>query len=196
MGRLFVPLDPRRRRWPAGRGPPEGRALAGGARYVPPGTVLPLSLRPLGGEPRATAATGLHLLQPRNWLELDKTVFAAEMAKKRKLLLEPENLWHDSIFAAEPDTLHEQQELLEVVVANCLEHHNADYRLEVAGDGKRHITVLPTGDTYCVDDWLWKEDAKGRPVAIHLASLLVQEEFFILRRRQPRAVLSLSAHLH
>ena len=46
------------------------------------------------------------------------------------------------------------------------------------------------------DNVLWKEDAKGRPVAIHLASLLVQEEFFILRRRQPRAVLSLSAHLH
>ena len=180
LGKLFLPVDPRQQHWPSDL-PKAVRWLA--ARYVPPGTVLPLSLRPLGGEPRATAATGLHLLQPRNWLELDKTVFAAEMAKKRKLLLEPENPWHDSIFAAEPDTLHEQQELLEVVVANCLEHHNADYRLEVAGDGKRRITVLPTGDTYCVDDWLWKEDAKGRPVAIHLASLLVQEEFFILRQR-------------
>ena len=53
----------------------------------------------------------------------------------------------------------------------------------MAADGKRHITVLLTGDCYCVEDWIDRTDAAGRPVAIHLASLLVQEEFFILRRR-------------
>lgn len=129
LGKLFLSVDPRQARWPE-RLPKAARYLS--ARYVRPDVVLPLSLRPLGDEPKAgeEAGTGLHLLHPKNWLEVDEMVFAAEMAKKRKLLLEPENRWHNNVFAAEVDTMAEQQELLEVVIANILEHHKGKQSVE------------------------------------------------------------------
>ena len=45
----------------------------------------------------ARGGTGLHILPPQNWIELDLDVFASELAKKKKLLLEPGNRWYRNI---------------------------------------------------------------------------------------------------
>ena len=177
--KLFVSPNPRA----APVQPKAARWLA--ARYVPRDEPMPLSLRPLSAVPGASSGTGLHVLEPQHWIELDRDCFAAEMAKKRKLLLEPENRWYDNIFQAEPDTRAEQAELLEVLIDNLLTHHADDYKMK-----GREITVVPTGDTYNLDDWVGKSDASGRPIEIQLASLLVQEEFYLLRRNGRMAAAS------
>jgi hypothetical protein len=80
-------------------------------------------------------------------------------------------------FQAEADTRLEQQELLEVLLDNLITHHADEYSME-----GRVITVKRTGDSYNLDDWMGKSDTHGKPIEIQLASLLVQEEFFILKR--------------
>ena len=172
--KLFVSTNPRSAAFP----PSFPKALRWlHARYVPRALPLPLSLRPLSAVPGASGGTGLHVLPPQNWIELDRSVFAAEMAKMKKLLLEPGNRWYSNIFQAEDDTRAEQQELLEVLIDNLLTHHSDDYSM--AG---REITVHETGDVYDVDDFWGKSDPGGKPKEIQLASLLVQEEFYLLRR--------------
>lgn len=53
-----------------------------------------------------------------------------------------------------------------------------------------------TGLSYDVAEWSMKVDRAGRPCALLLASLLVQEEFYILKRegkvRRPDDCISLS----
>lgn len=116
----------------------------------------------------ARGGTGLHILPPQNWIELDLDVFASELAKKKKLLLEPGNRWYRNIFQAEADTRAEQQELLEVLIDNLLTHHADKYSMN-----GREITVRATGDVYNLDDWVGQSDADGKPIEIQLASCVL-----------------------
>eukprot|EP01047_Picozoa_sp_COSAG01_P033737 COSAG01_NODE_2497_length_7572_cov_3.992908_2_plen_589_part_00 len=175
MAGLFISPNPRAAAWPDGF-PKALRWLH--SRYVPRALPLPLSLRPLSAVPGASGGTGLHILHPQNWIEPDMDVFAREIGKKRKLLLDRSNRWYRNVFQAETDTRAEQQELLEVLIANLLTHHADQYSMS-----GRVITVHASGDAYDLDDWIGQSDADGKPIEIQLASLLVQEEFYILRRR-------------
>ena len=180
-GKLYLAEDPRGMEWPNDF-PKAFRWLA--ARYVPPSLPLPLSLRPLSAAGGRSGATGLHVMSPAHWIEVDGDCFASEMAKKRKLLLTErsnagENPWYNNVFQAETDTAAEQEELLEVLIDNLVTYHPDKYSLR-----GREIIVEETGDAYCIDDWIAPHtDSAGRPIAIQLASLLVQEEFYILRRK-------------
>lgn len=180
-GKLYLAEDPRGMEWPNDF-PKAFRWLA--ARYVPPSLPLPLSLRPLSAAGGRSGATGLHVMTPAHWIEVDGDCFASEMAKKRKLLLTErsnagENPWYNNVFQAETDTAAEQEELLEVLIDNLVTYHPDKYSLR-----GREIIVEETGDAYCIDDWIAPHtDSAGRPIAIQLASLLVQEEFYILRRK-------------
>ncbi len=149
--KLFLPEDPRGMPWPDSY-PKAFRWLE--ARYVPPSLPLPLSLRPLSAANGRSGATGLHVMSPAHWIEVDNDCFASEMAKKRKLLLserfEPgTNPWYNNVFQAETDTAAEQEELLELLIDNLVTYHPFEYTLH-----GREITVQKTGDVYCIDDWI------------------------------------------
>lgn len=159
-GKLFLPDDPRGMEWPDGF-PKAFRWLD--ARYVPPSLPLPLSLRPLSAADGRSGATGLHVMSPAYWIEVDSDCFVSEMAKKRKLLLTERretgaNPWYNNVFQAEADTAAEQEELLEVLINNLVTYHPDDYTLR-----GRHVTVEKSGDVYCIDDWIAPHtDSAGR----------------------------------
>ena len=149
-GKLYLPDDPRGMEWPDGF-PKAFRWLA--ARYVPQSLPLPLSLRPLSSTDGHSGATGLHVMSPAHWIEVDNDCFESEMEKKRKLLLTERcesgaNPWYNNVFQAETDTAAEQEELLEVLIDNLVTHHPDEYTLR-----GREITVEKTGDVYCIDEW-------------------------------------------
>ena len=75
------------------------------------------------------------------------------------------------------DSGPEQEELLHFVLNHLQEHHAAEYRF-----GEDTVEVLATGDVYRISDFIGQRDHLGNPKAMLLATLLVQEEFYILRR--------------
>jgi cytochrome b involved in lipid metabolism len=155
------------------------------ARWEPKSSRLPVSLRPLSSTPGHSGGTGMNPLEPRLWLEHDWSPaqrdpsvsrFVNELGIKRRLL-HPESPHYDTCFQALPDSGPEQEELLHYVVNHLREHHAAEYRF-----GEDTVEVLATGDVYRISDFVGKRDHLGNPKAMLLASLLVQEEFYILRR--------------
>ena len=149
------------------------------ARWEPEPT-LPVSLRPLSSTPGHTGGTGMFPLEPRLWLEHDSSPhqrlpgvsrFAGELSIKRRLLERgPHNPHYDTVFQATPDSAPEQEELLQTVLDNLRAHHPDEYIF-----GEDSVTVVETGDTYRISDYSGQVDENGTPIAMQLASLLVQE---------------------
>ena len=149
------------------------------ARWEPEPT-LPVSLRPLSSTPGHTGGTGMFPLEPRLWLEHDSSPhqrlpgvsrFAGELGIKRRLLSRgPHNPHYDTVFQATPDSAPEQEELLQTVLDNLRTHHPDEYIF-----GEDSVTVVETGDTYRISDYSGQVDEAGTPIAMQLASLLVQE---------------------
>ena len=155
------------------------------ARWEPESSRLPVSLRPLSSTPGHSGATGMNPLQPRLWLELDQSPgqrdpsvsrFVNELGIKRRLL-DAKSPHYDTCFQALPDSGPEQEELLETVLDHLREHHASEYSF-----GEDTVQVLATGDVYRISDFSGQRDHFGNPKAMLLATLLVQEEFYILRR--------------
>lgn len=155
------------------------------ARWEPETSQLPVSLRPLSSTPGHSGGTGMNPLEPRLWLELDHSPgqrdpsvsrFVNELGIKRRLL-DPNSPHYDTCFQALPDSGPEQEELLYYILNHLREHHAAEYRF-----GDDTVQILATGDVYRISDYSGQRDHLGNPKAMLLAALLVQEEFYILRR--------------
>eukprot|EP01051_Picozoa_sp_SAG22_P000686 SAG22_NODE_20_length_32168_cov_40.859241_16_plen_546_part_00 len=174
-----MPAFPKAFRWLAARWTPDAT-----------GAALPLSLRPLSATRGHSSGTGMHAMADKHWLEYDSaapaqlqnstSVFAAELGMKQKLFLDTdENPHYDAVFQALDDSQPEQVELLETVIAHVLEHYPDRYTL--SDDGEM-ITIIETGMAFHIEEWKQKRDRAGKPCALLLASQLVQEEFYILKR--------------
>lgn len=167
---LFGPEFPKAMRWLAARWQPEA---------------LPVSLRPLSSTPGETGGTGMNPLRPELWFELDHgpgqrdptiSRFVNELGIKKRLL-DPSSPHYDTCFQALPDSDREQEELLQHVLEHLRCYHADQYVF-----GEDSVEVLATGDRYRISDFSGRRDHLGNPIAMLLATLLVQEEFYIMRR--------------
>jgi hypothetical protein len=102
----------------------------------------------------------------KHWLEYDEAHFLQETALKKRLLA-PDSESRRWTYAALPSSLHAQSELLQVVIGNLQDFHSDKF-----STSETEVKVLATGQIFKLSDW--KHDP------LHLASLLVQEDFVLL----------------
>jgi hypothetical protein len=119
-------------------------------------------------------ASGVKALAWRHWLEVGGGVNGdAELRLKRELLLNRGPDMRSDLFQALPESCAAQQEVLEEVLEWLLEFHGDEY--SVGGVGGRVITVASSGESFDMDDAVFKTSP------LVLASILVQEDFVILQ---------------
>ena len=126
-------------------------------------------------------AMGLRALDLAEWIEVDER-FAADLARRRELLAQR----HGEVFAALPESLPGQSEVLELLLAHLPGRFPRHYRRT---DG--WIANLVTGEHFECAAW------GGAP--LELAGRLVQEDLCLLQPGDPgyrlvAAVLCFPAH--
>eukprot|EP00539_Tryblionella_compressa_P001809 CAMPEP_0178736624 /NCGR_PEP_ID=MMETSP0744-20121128/2539_1 /TAXON_ID=913974 /ORGANISM="Nitzschia punctata, Strain CCMP561" /LENGTH=314 /DNA_ID=CAMNT_0020389109 /DNA_START=1 /DNA_END=945 /DNA_ORIENTATION=+ len=107
-----------------------------------------------------------------------------ELLMKQKALDDPKT--HDNVFVAEPDSLHAQQEVLELFLSYLPRRYPDLYQYDSKANT---IRVVPIDTTFHIEDW-----EKERP--LELCERIVQEDLILMRppRRATRTTTETSSN--